>query len=113
MPFYKNVQSSLALSYEKKRLFLDDIVSLEKKIYEGDGSDNEFSVVLPTQEEGGDVQVVNRRKLLPDITIGLTKKEVAKLAKVLSESDIEVKFCIDLLADLDLVELEEKIGNNR
>lgn len=59
------------------------------------------------------MQVVNRRKLLPDITVGLTKEEVAKLARVLSESDIEVKFCIDLLADLDFVELEKKIGNNR
>ena len=88
-------------------------VSLERKIYEGDGPEKEFSVVLPTQKKGGEVQVVNRRKLLPDITVGLTKEEVVKLARVLRESDIEVKFCIDLLADLDFVELEEKIGDNR
>lgn len=88
-------------------------MSLERKIYEGDGPEKEFSVVLPTQKKGGEVQVVNRRKLLPDITVGLTKEEVVKLARVLRESDIEVKFCIDLLADLDFVELEEKIGDNR
>ncbi len=55
------------------------------------------------------MQVVNKRKLLPDVTIGLTKEEAAKLAKLLKESNVEIKFCLELLADLDLVELEEKI----
>lgn len=57
--------------------------------------------------------VVNRRKLLPAVTIGLTKEEADKLANVLRRSNVEVSFCIDLLADIDLVALEEKIVNNR
>jgi hypothetical protein len=57
--------------------------------------------------------VVNRRKLLPAVTIGLTKEEADKLANVLSKSNVEVSFCLDLLADVDLVALEEKITNNR
>ncbi len=59
------------------------------------------------------MQIVNRRKLLPDITIGLTTEEAAKLAKVLGESNVEVKYCLDLLADIDLVELEEKVNKVR
>jgi hypothetical protein len=59
------------------------------------------------------MQIVNRRKLLPDITIGLTTEEAAKLAKVLSESNVEVKYCLDLLTDIDLVELEEKVNKVR
>ena len=57
--------------------------------------------------------VVNRRKLLPAVTIGLTKEEADKLANVLRKSNVEVSFCIDLLADIDLVALEEKIVNSR
>ncbi len=57
------------------------------------------------------MQVVNRRKLLPDVTIGLTKEEAGKLAKVLGESNVEISFCLDLLSDIDLVALEEKIVN--
>jgi len=57
------------------------------------------------------MQVVNRRKLLPAVTIGLTKEEACKLAKVLGGSDVEISFCLDLLSDIDLVALEEKIVN--
>ena len=57
------------------------------------------------------MQVVNRRKLLPAVTIGLTKEEAFKLAKVLGESNVEISFCLDLLSDIDLVALEEKIVN--
>ena len=57
--------------------------------------------------------VVNRRKLLPAVTIGLTKEEADMLANVLRKSNVEVRFCLDLLADIDLVALEEKIVYNR
>ncbi|OHB88226.1 MAG: hypothetical protein A3D13_03970 [Planctomycetes bacterium RIFCSPHIGHO2_02_FULL_40_12] len=57
--------------------------------------------------------VVNRRKLLPAVTIGLTKEEADMLANVLRKSNVEVSFCLDLLADIDLVALEEKIVYNR
>jgi len=53
--------------------------------------------------------VVNRRKLLPAVTIGLTEEEAGKLAKVLGESDVEVSFCLELLTDIDFVVLQGKI----
>ncbi|MCP4412006.1 MAG: hypothetical protein GY808_05480 [Gammaproteobacteria bacterium] len=52
--------------------------------------------------------VVNRRKLLPAVTIGLTEEEAGKLAKVLGESDVEVSFCLELLTDIDFVVLQDK-----
>jgi hypothetical protein len=67
--------------------------------------------VLPVRQWEEDMQVVNRRKLLPAVTIGLTKEEACKLAKVLGESNVEISFCLDLLSDIDLVALEEKIVN--
>ena len=51
--------------------------------------------------------------LLPAVTIGLTKEEAEKLAKVLGESNVEISFCLELLADIDFVVLEEKIANYR
>lgn len=69
--------------------------------------------MLPAREKEKDMLVVNRRKLLPAVTIGLTREEADKLAKVLRESNVEINFCLDLLADIDLVALEEKIVNNR
>jgi hypothetical protein len=73
--------------------------------------DKRFSTVFPVRNREEDMQVVNRRKLLPDVTIGLTKEEACKLAKVLGESNVEVSFCLELLSDIDLVALEEKIVN--
>ena len=55
--------------------------------------------------------VVNRRKLLPAVTIGLTEEEAGKLAKVLGESDVGVSFCLELLTDIDFVVLQDKISN--
>ncbi len=52
--------------------------------------------------------VVNRRKLLPAVTIGLTEEEAGKLAKVLGESDVAVSFCLELLTDIDFVVLQDK-----
>ena len=69
--------------------------------------------MLPAREKEKDMLVVNRRKLLPAVTVGLTREEADKLAKVLRESNVEINFCLDLLSDIDLVALEEKIVNNR
>ncbi len=52
--------------------------------------------------------VVNRRKLLPAVTIGLTQEEAGKLAKVLGESDVAISFCLELLTDIDFVVLQDK-----
>ncbi|GJQ59255.1 MAG: hypothetical protein D8M57_05250 [Candidatus Scalindua sp. AMX11] len=56
------------------------------------------------------MQVINKRKLLPDVTIGLTKKEAAKLAKVLKESNVSVLFGLEILTDLDFIELTDIIA---
>jgi tetratricopeptide (TPR) repeat protein len=103
-PFYKDIQNNLAVSYKKKELS-NKVVTTDEDVK----FDKEFSVVLPAQRRGEEMQVVNRRKLLPAVTIGLTKEEATKLARVLKESNVEVKFCLDLLTDIDLVELKEKI----
>ena len=44
--------------------------------------------------------VVNRRKLLPAVTIGLTKEEADKLANVLRKSNVEVSFVLTFLLTL-------------
>lgn len=67
--------------------------------------------MLPACAREKDMLVVNRRKLLPAVTIGLTTEEASKLAKVLGESNIEVNFCLELLTDIDLVVLQDKILN--
>ncbi|MDR4498564.1 MAG: hypothetical protein MRK02_11695 [Candidatus Scalindua sp.] len=57
------------------------------------------------------MQVINKRKLLPDVTIGLTKAEAAKLANVLKASNKSILFCLELLTGLDFVELTEMIAD--
>ena len=99
-------------SYKKNEIFQNAIATykiktLDKRIK----YDKRFSTVFPVRKREEDMQVVNRRKLLPAVTIGLTKEEACKLAKVLGESNVEVSFCLELLSDIDLVALEEKIVN--
>ena len=59
------------------------------------------------------MQVINKRKLLPDVTIGLTKAEAGKLVNVLKESNVSILFCLELLTGLDFVELTEMIAEMR
>jgi tetratricopeptide (TPR) repeat protein len=110
-PFYKDLQNNLIVSYNKKKELSEKLIYGQRKTLNDEHVkfDKEFSVALPAQKKEEEMQVVNRRKLLPAVTVGLTKEEAAKLAKVLKESNVEIKFCLDLLADLDLVELEEVI----
>ncbi len=49
------------------------------------------------------MRVVDRKKVLPEVTIGLNKKETVILATVLSKSDLEKEFCHDLLTKIDVV----------
>jgi hypothetical protein len=58
------------------------------------------------------MQVINKRKLLPDVTIGLTKMEAAKLAKVLKESNVNVLFGLEILTDLDFIQLTDIISGD-
>ncbi len=110
-PAYKNVRISLSVSFKNKGSFHDSIAEHKRALEELGISDSSFSVVLPARTKEEDMLVVNRRKLLPAVTIGLTKGEAEKLAKVLGESNVEISFCLNLLADIDFVVLEEKIAN--
>ncbi len=53
------------------------------------------------------MRVVDRRRVLPEVTIGLNKEEAAILANILNKSDTEKDFCIELLTRIDSV-LEDK-----
>ena len=112
-PAFKNVHNDLSVSYKSKGSIHDSIAEHERALEELGNSDRSFSVVLPARAKEKDMLVVNRRKLLPAVTIGLTKEEAEKLAKVLGESNVEISFCLNLLADIDFVVLEEKIASVR
>ncbi len=112
-PAFSNVHNVLSVSYKNKGSFHDSIEGYERALEELGNSDRRFSVVLPARAKEKDMLVVNRRKLLPAVTIGLTKEEAEKLAKVLGGSNVEISFCLNLLADIDFVVLEEKIATVR
>ncbi len=105
------MRNDLSVSYKDNGSFHDSVGGHESVIEELGNRDRNFSVVFPARAKEKDMLVVNRRKLLPAVTIGLTKEEADKLAKVLGESNVEISFCLNLLADIDFVVLEEKIAN--
>ncbi len=49
------------------------------------------------------MRVVDRRRVLPEVTIGLNKGETTTLASILSKSELEKEFCQDLLTKIDEV----------
>ena len=49
------------------------------------------------------MRVVDRRRVLPEVTIGLNKEETTTLASILSKSELEKEFCQDLLTKIDVV----------
>ncbi|MCP4265292.1 MAG: hypothetical protein GY777_06915 [Candidatus Brocadiaceae bacterium] len=49
------------------------------------------------------MRVVDRKRVLPEVTIGLNKKETVILATVLDKSNLEKEFCHDLLTKIDVV----------
>ena len=49
------------------------------------------------------MRVVDRKRVLPEVTIGLNKEETVKLATILSNSDTEKEFCHALLRQIDQV----------
>ena len=49
------------------------------------------------------MRVVDRRRVLPEVTIGLNKEETATLASILSKSVLEKEFCQALLTRIDVV----------
>ncbi|MDR4504024.1 MAG: hypothetical protein MRK01_04425 [Candidatus Scalindua sp.] len=57
--------------------------------------------------------MINKRRLLPDVTIGLTKKEAAKLAKVLKENNVSILFGLEVLTCLDFIELTDLVEGGK
>ncbi len=49
------------------------------------------------------MRVVDRRRVLPEVTIGLDKEETITLATILNKSEIEKEFCHELLSKIDVV----------
>ena len=49
------------------------------------------------------MRVVDRKRVLPEVTIGLDKEETITLSTILSKSDLEKKFCEDLLSKIKVV----------
>jgi len=49
------------------------------------------------------MRVVDRKRVLPEVTIGLNKEETITLASILSKSELEKEFCHDLLSKIDVV----------
>ncbi|GAX59599.1 hydrolases or acyltransferase [Candidatus Scalindua japonica] len=49
------------------------------------------------------MRVVDRKRVLPEVTIGLDKEETKTLSTILSKSESEKKFCDDLLSKINVV----------
>ncbi len=49
------------------------------------------------------MRVVDRKRVLPEVTIGLNKEETVTLASILSKSELEKEFCHDLLSQINVV----------
>ncbi|MEK6765383.1 MAG: hypothetical protein AABY49_04035 [Planctomycetota bacterium] len=49
------------------------------------------------------MRVVDRRRVLPEVTIGLNKEEAIILTSILSKSELEKDFCRDLLSEIDVI----------
>ena len=49
------------------------------------------------------MRVVDRKRVLPEVTIGLDKEETITLSTILSKSELEKEFCDDLLSKIKVV----------
>ncbi|MBT6227491.1 MAG: hypothetical protein HOI47_12655 [Candidatus Scalindua sp.] len=49
------------------------------------------------------MRVVDRKRVLPEVTIGLDKEETITLSTILSKSELEKEFCEDLLSRIKVV----------
>ncbi len=49
------------------------------------------------------MRVVDRKRVLPEVTIGLDKEETITLSTILSKSELEKDFCEDLLSKIKVV----------
>ncbi len=49
------------------------------------------------------MRVVDRKRVLPEVTIGLDKEETITLTTILNKSEIEKDFCLELLSQIGVV----------
>lgn len=49
------------------------------------------------------MRVVDRKRVLPEVTIGLDKQETITLSTILSKSELEKEFCNALLSKIKVV----------
>ncbi len=49
------------------------------------------------------MRVVDRKRVLPEVTIGLDKEETITLPTILNKSEIEKDFCLELLSQIGVV----------
>jgi hypothetical protein len=49
------------------------------------------------------MRVVDRKRVLPEVTIGLNKGETITLSTILNKSELEKEFCHDLLSKINVV----------
>ncbi len=58
-------------------------------------------------------RVVDRRKVMDEILIGLTYEEGGKLAKLLKEAQVERQLALSILPDLESILLYNKMRERR
>ncbi|MFQ5862911.1 MAG: hypothetical protein ACE5IC_07285 [Candidatus Brocadiales bacterium] len=54
-------------------------------------------------------RVVDRRKVIDEILIGLSYEEGNKLANILRESQVEKQLCLSILPDLEAILLDNDL----
>ncbi|MCB7128552.1 MAG: hypothetical protein J3T61_03315 [Candidatus Brocadiales bacterium] len=59
------------------------------------------------------VRVVDRRKVMDEILIGLTYEEGGKLAKLLKEAQVERQLALSILPDLESILLYNEMRERR
>ncbi len=58
-------------------------------------------------------RVVDRKKVMDEILVGLSYEEGSKLASVLKNSQVERQFCLGLLPDIEAILLENEMRQKR
>ncbi len=58
-------------------------------------------------------RVVDRRKVMDEILIGLSYEEGGKLAKILKESQVERQLALSILPDLEATLLDNEMRGRR
>lgn len=58
-------------------------------------------------------RVVDRRKVMDEILLGITYEEGAKLVKILKESQVERQLVLSILPDLEAILLDNEMRGRR